>query len=100
MRSHAPPLSDALRRALDSADDGHVPIAEINRRVGEAAQLLGVPRPSYELVRQAVHARRRERAEPGLAQVAIDVAMRVRPPEAIVDQLAGTLVEPRRFSSK
>lgn len=97
MRFHAPPLSNELLSALDSADDGRVAIAEINRRVGAAAERLGKLRPSYELVRLTVLERRLRRSESGLLQVAVDVAFRVRPPEAIVDYLAGTLPDlPRR----
>ena len=89
MRAHVPGLSKPLLRALDAADDGTAPIAEINRRVGEAAELLGILRPSYELVRQAVHRRRRERRELGPAGVALDVAFRVRPVDAIADHPGG-----------
>lgn len=91
VRFHAPPLSNELLSALDSADNGRLAIAEINRRVGAVAERLGKVRPSYELVRQAVHERRLQQAENGLLQVALDVAFRVRPPEAIADYLAGTL---------
>jgi hypothetical protein len=93
VRFHAPSLSDDLLRVLDAADDGRVAVAEINRRVGAAAEQLGKVRPSYELVRQTVHDRRLQQAESGLLQVALEVAFRVRPPEAIADYLAGTLVD-------
>ncbi len=91
VRFHAPPLSSELLSALDSADNGRVSIAEINRRVGAAAEGLGKVRPSYELVRQTVQERRLRQSETGLLQVALDVAFRVRPPEAIADYLYGTL---------
>jgi hypothetical protein len=91
VRFHAPPLSSDLLSALDSADNGRVSIAEINRRVGAAAERLGTVRPSYELVRQTVRERRLRQSETGLVQVALDVAFRVRPPEAIADYLYGTL---------
>jgi hypothetical protein len=94
VRFHAPPLSNELLSALDSADDGRVPIAEINRQVGATAERLGKVRPSYELVRQIVHDRRLQQTETGLLQVALDVAFRVRPPEAIADYLYGTLPDP------
>jgi hypothetical protein len=78
MRFHAPPLSNELLSALDSADNGRLAIAEINRRVGSAAVRLGKVRPSYELVRQVVHQRRLRQYEGALLQVALDVAFRVR----------------------
>jgi hypothetical protein len=78
MRFHAPPLSNELLNALDSADNGRLAIAEINRRVGAAAVRLGKVRPSYELVRQVVHERRLRQHEGALLQVALDVAFRVR----------------------
>jgi hypothetical protein len=66
-----------------------VPIAEINRRVGEAAGRMGLYRPSYERVRTLVHiARRLHRHAPAaVATVALDVAFRAKPPEAIVLRL-------------
>jgi hypothetical protein len=51
----APRLAPALLRALASLDDPGVPIAEINRRLGEHAELLGLRRPSYQCVRRLVH---------------------------------------------
>ena len=45
-------------------------------------------------VRQTVLERRRQQSETGLLQVALDVAFRVRPPEAIADYLYGALPGP------
>ena len=83
-----------LLAALERADDGERPVAEVWRDVGAAAQRAGVHRPSYERVRTLVAARRAERPTrggPRLGEVALDVAFRARPPEALGAQLAGTL---------
>jgi len=66
-----------------------VPIAEINRSVGEAAVAMGVPRPSYERVRGLVHEARKLRRSgpPSVTTLAIDVAFRARTPDAITYRL-------------
>jgi hypothetical protein len=86
----APRISPRLVEELLHLDDRRVPIAEINRRVGAAAERLGVPRPSYQRVRELVHASRRlHRYQPSTLSVVVDVAMRVRPPEALSEHLSG-----------
>jgi hypothetical protein len=75
-------------------DDRNVPIAEVNRRVGEQAERLGLRRPSYQRVRELVHESRRIRRGPTTASVLVDVAFRVRPPTAVLDHLSGTGVPP------
>jgi hypothetical protein len=62
------------------------PVAEVNRRLGDAADLLGVPRPSYEQVRVHIHDLRSK--------------ARIRDPVAIeleLDRYAGLRVKPRPF---
>jgi len=86
----APRLSPRLLAALERIDDGRLPIAELRRRVGTEAELLGLARPSYERVRILAHENRARRARATTTDVLLDVAMRVRPPEAILDHLAGT----------
>jgi hypothetical protein len=89
----APRLSPRLLEAIARLDDPRLPIAEVNRRVGAEAARLGLPRPSYQRVRVLVNtirdARRRARRQPSTASVLLDVALRVRPPEAILEQMAG-----------
>jgi hypothetical protein len=51
---------------------------------------MGLTRPSYEQVRTIVHLLRSARRSPEVGQVLLDITMRVRPPEAILDVLAGT----------
>jgi hypothetical protein len=85
----APRIHHRLRRELEHSYRADVPIAEINRRIGALADRLGKPRPSYEQIRTLVHELRESRAEPTTARVAFDVAMRVRPPEALLDHVSG-----------
>jgi len=85
----APRISPRLLDALARFDDEAIPIAETNRRVGRKAEELGLPRPSYERIRELVHQIRRLRGRPSTASVLVDVAFRARPPEALLDQLSG-----------
>jgi len=84
-----PRLSPRLLAAISRIDDGSMPIAEVNRRVGSRAVRLGLPRPSYECVRAHVHATRLRRKLPSTAEVLTDVAFRVRPVDAVLDHVSG-----------
>lgn len=95
MPTIAPRISPRLLEALVKFDDRTVPIAETCRRVGGEAERLGLPRPSYQRVRELVHASRRIRRGPSTAAVLVDVAFRARPPEALLDQLSGVGVPQR-----
>jgi hypothetical protein len=75
--------------AVERLDDRSLPIAEVNRRVGAEAERLGLPRPSYERVRELVHEARRRRAKPGTARVLLDISTRVRHPEELLDHVSG-----------
>jgi hypothetical protein len=57
----APRVERDLLVAIARLDDASLPIAETYRRSREVAERLGIPRPSYELVRQHVKAVRRRR---------------------------------------
>ena len=70
-------------------DDRSVPIAETYRRLGIEADHLGLTRPSYERVRELVHRERSIRRGPSTTSVLVDVAWRVRPPDALLDHLSG-----------
>jgi hypothetical protein len=85
----APRISPRLLEAIVRFDKPSVPIAETCRRVGAEAERIGLIRPSYERVRELVHESRRIRSGPSTAAVLVDVAFRVRLPEAILDQLSG-----------
>jgi hypothetical protein len=77
-------------RALEAVDDPGEPIAECRRRIGEVARELGLPRPSYERVRQLVHAHRLSRSKPDHIDAVLDLAFNTRPPEEVLaDLLAG-----------
>jgi hypothetical protein len=82
-------LLGRLLAEIERLDDGEPPIMEIYRRVGLAADHLGLTRPSYEQVRVHVHALRRLRRVSRL-EILADVATRVRPPSA----LHGELLDP------
>src|SRR5437588_10448740 len=99
MAAFSPRLSSRLVAEIERADRGTVPIAEISRRVGAAADRLGLPRPSYERIRQLVHEQRcLRRAAPTTGEVVLDVLTRSRPPVALLDQAAG-VPQPRRTST-
>ncbi len=89
----APRSSPRLRDAVVRLDDRRVPIAEVARRVGDEADRLALPRPSYQRVRELVReARRLQDRGPATTEVLVEVAMRARPFEAAVQQLAGVPV--------
>jgi len=94
----APRIPDRLYKRLVKLDDESIPIAETYRRVAAEAERLGLTRPSYERIRVLVHQSRRWRRSrgPSTASVLVDVAFRVRPPEAVLDQLSGIGVPTRR----
>jgi hypothetical protein len=91
-------ISDRLYKRLLELDDPNLPIAETYRRVAAEAERLGLTRPSYERIRVLVHQSRRWKRNrgPGTTSVLVDVAFRVRPPEAVLDQLSGIGVPTRR----
>lgn len=82
-------LSPRLLTVVRRADDGRRPVAEVWRAVGAAAERLDVPRPSYECVRLVVMAERRRRSEPTTTEVVVDVVVRSRPPDALLDHISG-----------
>jgi hypothetical protein len=92
----APRISPRLLKALERIDDGTMPVAELRRRVGAEADRLGLPRPSYERVRQLARESRRLRAQITTTEVLLDVAYRVRQPEAVLDHVSGVGVQRRR----
>jgi hypothetical protein len=89
MPRFAPRLPARLLDEIERQSKRRVPIAEINRSVGETAVAMGLPRPSYERVRGLVHEARRLRwsAPPSVSTVALDVAFRARPVNAIFYRL-------------
>mgnify|MGYP000203298580 CR=1 FL=1 len=64
-----------------------MPIAEVHRRVAALASHLGSPRPSYEQIRVLVHEHCDRGLAPTAGQTLLDVALRTRPPEALLELL-------------
>ncbi len=85
MASAAPRLDPRLTAALLRLDKPGRPIAEVNRRLGALAECLGVPRPSYEQVRVALHEARRGRRNPGAGELLLDFVIRTPRAEAVFD---------------
>ena len=94
MLAFAPRFSPRLIDAIVRLDDRRIPVAEVNRRVGQEAERLGLRRPSYQRVRVLVHQLRRVRRQPTTAAVLLEVAVRARPPEAFLDHVSGVGVKP------
>ena len=63
--------------------------AEITRRVGERARVLGLHRPSYAGVRLLVQDARIKPEEPSWGTLALEVATRQRHPEVLIDKYVG-----------
>lgn len=90
MARSAARLSKQLLRELVKLSDSGATIADVLRGVGEAAERLGEPRPSYERVRVLVREARQVRKRAATGEVLLDVMLRAEPVEALVDHLAGT----------
>ena len=87
MTPAAPRIHSSLVAAAERLDDRTQPIMETCRRVGAVARALGLVRPSYEQVRIIVHAARRRGRVPSAGDVLLDVALRIRPVDALGDLL-------------
>jgi len=83
----APRIGPTLQAAVERLDDESVPIAEVYRRVAALASHLEYPRPSYEQIRVLVHQHRHRGLAPTAGQVLLDVALRTRPPHALLEVL-------------
>lgn len=86
----APRIDSRLLAALTRLDDGTRPIADAHRSLGLVADWLGLARPSYEQVRVLVNAHRRRPLQPGVGETLLEIAMRAKPPGALLDVLSGT----------
>lgn len=89
MSSAAPRIGPTLLAAVERLDDDSVPIAEVYRRVAALASHLGFSRPSYEQIRILVHEHRRRGLAPTAGQILLDVALKTRPPHALLELLEG-----------
>ena len=88
MLASAPRVDSRLVAALRRLDDGSLPVAELNRRLGKVAETLGLAQPSYQCVRLLVRKIRRCREVPGIGDLLVDIALRNKPPEALLDYLS------------
>ncbi|MGZ8781919.1 MAG: hypothetical protein ACXWZB_00290 [Gaiellaceae bacterium] len=89
MTAAAPRIGATLLAAIERLDDETVAIAEVHRRVSALPSHLGYSRPSYQQVRLLVHEHRRRGLAPTAGQVLLDVALRTRPPHALLELLKG-----------
>ena len=87
MPAAAPRIGPTLLAAVERLDDESVPIAEVYRRVAALASHLGYARPSYEQIRILVHEHRRRGLAPTAGQILLDVALKTRPPQALLELL-------------
>ena len=86
MKRSAPRLTYRLLLAIERLDDGRLPYMELTRRVGEEADRLGLPRPSYERIRTLAHELRsiRRRRGPSLARVVWEAGGGMRSQESAI----------------
>ena len=87
MPAAAPRIEPLLLAAIERLDDDAVPIAEVYRRVATLAGEVGHARPSYEQVRKLVHEHRQRGLTPTAGGIVLDVALKKRPPYALLDLL-------------
>ena len=85
MAAAAPRIGATLLAALERIDDDGLPIAEVHHRFAALASHLGYSRPSYEQTRVLVHEHRRRGLAPTAGDVLLDVALRTRPPQALLE---------------
>jgi hypothetical protein len=83
----APRIGVTLLAAIERLDDETVPIAEVHRRVATLAGEIGLSRPSYEQIRTLVHEHRHQGLAPTAGRIVLDVALKKRPPHALLDLL-------------
>ena len=87
MPAGAPRIEPLLLAAIERLDDDALPIAEVYRRVAALAGEVGLARPSYEQIRKRVHEHRLRGLAPTAGRIVLDVALKKRPPHALLDLL-------------
>lgn len=85
----APRISPRLRDEIDRLAGQPLRAADICRAVGKTADELGFRRPGYEQVRRLAKESRRRPRRISTGEVLLDVALRVRPPDAFLKHVAG-----------
>jgi len=96
--SAAPKIDPRLLAALARIDRSDSSIADVHRTLGVVADWLEIPRPSYEQVRVLVKRHRQFPVLPGVGETLLEIAMRSKPPGALLDVLSGT-APPKRPGS-
>jgi hypothetical protein len=91
VRFAAPIDAELLAYLNRLAKDRALSIAEINRLVGERAEALGRPRPSYAGVGLLVRDVRMFPEEPSWLTLAARVATRMDTPDVLLDKHAGLI---------
>jgi hypothetical protein len=92
----APRIDPRLVAALARLDRREKPVADTHRALGLVADWLEVPRPGYQQVRVLVRQHRRCPIYPGVGETLLEIAMRVKPPGALLDVLTHETPPKRR----
>jgi hypothetical protein len=87
--SCAPRIDPRLVAAVERLDDEALSLAEVCRRVGRVADALELTRPSYEQLRVLIRLHRGRALPPDARAILLDVALRARPPEALLELFEG-----------
>jgi hypothetical protein len=95
----APRIDPRLVAALRRLDRPGAPIAETHRALGSVADWLEIPRPSYQQIRVLVQEHRRRPIYPGVGETLLQIALRTKPPGALLDVLTGEAPPKRRGGS-
>jgi hypothetical protein len=85
----APRISPRLRSEVERLAAKPYLCAEICREVGATAERLGLRRPSYEQIRALVGEARRQPRTATTGEVLLDIAFRVRHPDAFIEHVSG-----------
>jgi hypothetical protein len=84
----APRVERRFLKRVAKLDDRSVPMAETHRRARDLAQQMGIPRPSYERMRQHLHAvRRREEERRRTRELILHLAYNTRAADQVVPEL-------------
>jgi hypothetical protein len=86
----APRVERKFLKRVAKLDDRSLPMAETYRRARDLALQMGIPRPSYERIRQHLHAaRRREEERRRTRELILHLAYNTRPADQVVRELMG-----------
>jgi hypothetical protein len=86
----APRVERKFLKRVAKLDDRSLPMAETYRRARDLALQMDIPRPSYERIRQHLHAaRRREEERRRTRELILHLAYNTRPADQVVRELMG-----------